>query len=64
VLGRALLLSSAPGGRPAIGSGPATVESVPLDPELRRALLRRASKDGISVSEVIRHALRAYVEAS
>ena len=52
------------GGRPAMGSGPASVESVRLDPELKRELLLRASKDGISVSEVIRQALRTYVRAS
>lgn len=52
------------GGRPSIGSGPASVESVRLDPELKRELLVRASKDGISVSEVIREALRTYVRAS
>ena len=52
------------GGRPAMGSGPASVESVRLDPELKRELLLRASKDGISVSEVIREALRTYVRVS
>lgn len=52
------------GGRPAMGSGPASVESVRLDPELKRELLLRASKDGVSVSEVIREALRSYVRAS
>lgn len=52
------------GGRPAMGSGPASVESVRLDPELKKQLLLRASKDGISVSEVIREALRSYVRAS
>lgn len=52
------------GGRRAMGSGPAAVESVRLDPELKRDLLLRADKDGISVSEVIRQALRSYVEAS
>lgn len=52
------------GGRPAMGSGPATVESVRLDPELKRELLLRASKDGTSVSDVIREALRSYVRAS
>ena len=52
------------GGRPAMGSGPASVESVRLDPELKRELLLRASKDGISVSEVIREALRTYVRSS
>jgi hypothetical protein len=52
------------GGRPAMGSGPAEVESVRLDPELKRDLFLRASRDGISVSEVIRQALREYVKAS
>ena len=51
-------------GRPSMGSGPAAVESVRLDPELRRDLLLRAAKDGVSVSEVIRKALRKYVKAS
>ena len=52
------------GGRPAMGSAPAEVESVRLDPELKRDLLLRAARDGISVSEVIRQALREYVKAS
>lgn len=52
------------GGRPAMGSGPASVESVRLDPELKKELLLRASRDGVSVSEVIREALRTYVQAS
>lgn len=52
------------GGRPAMGSGPASVESVRLDPELKKELLLRASRDGVSVSEVIRQALRTYVQAS
>lgn len=52
------------GGRPAMGSAPAEVESVRLDPELKRDLLLRAAKDGVSVSEVIRQALRKYVKAS
>jgi CRISPR-associated endonuclease/helicase Cas3 len=51
-------------GRPAMGSGPASVESVRLDPELKKQLLLRASKDGVSVSEVIRMALRSYFRAS
>ncbi len=51
------------GGRPAMGSAPAEVESVRLDPDLKRDLLLRAAKDGVSVSEVIRQALRAYVKA-
>lgn len=44
-----------------MGSGPASVESVRLDPELKRELLLRASEDGVSISEVIREALRTYV---
>jgi hypothetical protein len=52
------------GGRPVMGSAPAAVESVRLDPELKRDLLLRAAKDGVSVSEVIRQALRAYLKAS
>lgn len=58
------LLQRRQGGRPAMGSGPAAVESVRLDPELKRDLLLRAAKDGVSVSEVIRDALRKYVKAS
>jgi hypothetical protein len=50
-------------GRPAIGSGPATVESVRLDPELRESLARRAQRDGEATSSVIRKALHRYLEA-
>lgn len=52
------------GGRPAMGSAPASVESVRLDPELKRDLLLKAADEGISVSDVIRQALRLYVKAS
>jgi predicted HicB family RNase H-like nuclease len=52
------------GGRPPIGTGPATVESVRLDPELRRALAERAERDQESTSAVIRKALRDYLKAS
>lgn len=58
------ILARRRGGRPAMGSAPAAVESVRLDPELKRELLLRAAKDGISMSEVIRQALRDYVRAS
>lgn len=51
-------------GRPAMGSAPASVESVRLDPGLKRDLLLRAGQEGISVSEAIRRALRNYVKAS
>lgn len=48
-------------GRPPMGSAPASVESVRLDPELREALTRRARADDESTSSVIRKALRLYL---
>jgi hypothetical protein len=50
------------GGRPPIGSAPASVESVRLDPELREALTRRARRDRETTSAVIRKALRKYLD--
>jgi hypothetical protein len=41
-------------GRPTLGSSPASVESVRLDPELRRELIDRAQADAMTTSEVIR----------
>ncbi|MGH9022292.1 MAG: ribbon-helix-helix protein, CopG family, partial [Acidimicrobiia bacterium] len=40
------------------------VESVRLDPELTAALRQRADDEGRTSSEVIREALRRYLEAS
>jgi uncharacterized protein (DUF4415 family) len=51
-------------GRPALGSAPASVESVRLDPELRDQLTERAKADGTTPSEVIRQALRDYLHAA
>ena len=48
-------------GRPPIGSGPAKVESVRLDPELRESLALRARRDNEATSSVIRKALRQYL---
>lgn len=48
-------------GRPAMGSGPAEVVPVRLDPELREAVEARAEKDDATASEVIRSALRRYL---
>ena len=45
------------GGRPPLGSAAASVESVRLDPELKRALLIRAAEEHVSVCEVIRRAI-------
>lgn len=52
------------GGRPPMGSGASSVESVRLDPELKRDLLLRAAEENISVSEAIRRALGQYLRAS
>ena len=52
------------GGRPAMGAAPASVESVRLDPEMKRELIVRAAEDHISVSEAIRRAVRQYLHAS
>ena len=52
------------GGRPPMGSAAATVESVRLDPELSAALRTRAKDEGRTNSDVIREALRGYLQAS
>jgi hypothetical protein len=51
-------------GRPAMGSAASSVESVRLDPELKRDLLLRAAEEHTSVSEIIRSAVRQYLRAS
>jgi hypothetical protein len=52
------------GGRPAMGSAAASVESVRLDPELSEALRTRAEHEGRTNSDLIRDALRRYLQAS
>ncbi len=52
------------GGRRPLGSGPASVVPVRLDPELRAALTARAESDDISASEVVRRALRAWLHVA
>jgi hypothetical protein len=51
-------------GRPAIGSGPASVVPVRIDPELKAAIDARAAADQSSTSEVIREALRRFLEVA
>jgi len=51
-------------GRPTLGNAPASVESVRLDPKLRRQLLDRAEAEGTTTSELIREALRRYLRAA
>ena len=52
------------GGRPPLGSAVASVESVRLDPELKRDLLLRAAQEQTSVSAIIRRAIEQYLRAS
>jgi hypothetical protein len=52
------------GGRPSLGSGPGEVVPVRLDPELRAALTARAESEHSTVSDVIRRALRAWLDVA
>ncbi|MDA8290165.1 MAG: ribbon-helix-helix domain-containing protein [Actinomycetota bacterium] len=51
-------------GRPPLGDAAKSVESVRLDPALREKIVRRAARDGVTVSEVIREALREYLKSA
>ena len=49
-------------GRPPMGSGPADVVPVRIDPELREAIEARAEADHTTTSEIIREALRRFLD--
>lgn len=51
-------------GRPLMGSGPAEAVRVRLDPGLRQALGARARAQGVTDSELVRAALRSYLNLS
>ncbi len=51
-------------GRPSMGSGPADVVPVRIDPELRAAVEARAASEETSASAVIREAIRMYLEVA
>ena len=51
-------------GRPAMGSGPADVVPVRLDPDLKRAVESRAETDHSTTSAVIREALRRFLDVA
>lgn len=51
-------------GRPAMGSAPAEVVPVRIDPELRAAVEARAKADDSTTSDVIREALRRFLEVA
>ncbi len=52
------------GGRRPLGSGPADVVPVRLDPDLRAALAARAAAEHTNASDVIRQALRAWLDVA
>ncbi len=52
------------GGRRPLGSGPADVVPVRLDPDLRAALAARAATEHTNASDVIRQALRAWLDVA
>lgn len=51
-------------GRPLLGSAPAEVVPVRLDPELKSAVEARAEAAHLSTSEIIRRALRRYLDVA
>jgi hypothetical protein len=51
-------------GRPLLGTAAAEVFPVRLDPELRAALETRAEHDHTTASDVVRNALRAYLDVA
>jgi predicted HicB family RNase H-like nuclease len=55
------ILSRRRGGRPPRAAAAGTVESVRLDPDLKRDLLLRAAREHTSVSDIIRRAIGEYL---
>jgi hypothetical protein len=51
-------------GRPMLGSSPAEVVPVRLDPDLKQAVEARAEADHTTASEIIRQALRRFLDVA
>lgn len=51
-------------GRPMIGEAPSEVVPVRLDPALRRAVEARAEEEETTASDIIRQALRRFLDAA
>lgn len=51
-------------GRPSMGSGPADVVPVRIDPELRAAIEARAEAERTTTSEIIREAIRRFLDVA
>lgn len=58
------LLKTRRRGRPPMGSGPADVVPVRIDPELRSEIEARAKADHTTTSEIIREALRRFLDVA
>ena len=51
-------------GRPPLGDAAKAVGSVRLDPSLRAEAARRAEHDGVTVSEIVRRALKEHLRSA
>lgn len=51
-------------GRPLLGSAPAAVVPVRLDPDLKQALEARAQAEHTTASDIIREALRRFLDVA
>lgn len=51
-------------GRPTMGSAAAEVVPVRLDPELKNAVETHAEREGTTTSEIIRAAIRSFLETA
>lgn len=58
------LLKTRRRGRPLLGSAPAEVVPVRLDPELKEAVENRAERDHTTTSEIIREAIRKFLDVA
>jgi Arc/MetJ family transcription regulator len=59
----ALLARRGRRGRPSLNIGESAVESFRIDDDLRAELVTRADSEGVSVSELLRRAVREYLKA-
>jgi len=51
-------------GRPSMGSGPAEVVPVRIDPDLKAAIEARAEAEHTTTSEIIRQAIRRFLDVA
>jgi hypothetical protein len=51
-------------GRPPLGAAAKPVGSLRMEPELRAAVQERARIEGVSASEIVRRALRKYLDSA